>query len=223
VRTLGIVPAKATSRRLPGKNLLDFGGFPLWCHAAIQAKEAGCAEVIVATDSEGVARPCNVHRTAFAIDHMPESLGWDDNRVEWTVRYVLDKYQRILGPFDVAVVLNPTHPLRHVEDIKACIDSCGVWPSCTGVRRDFTYTVPEGARLETMNAQDRVPRLVVTGAIYAVRVPAFMEFGKLMIYGNVTRGTWHEEKGPYIDIDTMDDYIAAKALYEHYHKAEVKA
>lgn len=213
MRVIGIIPAKATSRRLPGKNLLELGGKPLWKIAADQAVEAGCEEVIVATDNPSIAVEAGIHL-------MPTSLGLDDNRVEWTVRYVLDRYQSDLGPFDVAVVLNPTHPLRHVSDIKACIDAAGIWPSCTGVRRDFSYSVAEGARMESMNAQDRIPRLVVTGAIYAVRVPAFMEFGKLMIYGNVTRGTWHEEKGPYVDIDTADDFVCAKALWEAKNHAE---
>jgi CMP-N-acetylneuraminic acid synthetase len=211
VRVLGIVPSKARSRRLPGKNLMRLGGKALWEIAVGQGLDAGCEVVVVPTDSPEILALPEPRRTY--LDEMPERYGLDDNRVEWTVEYVLEKYQALLGPFDVLVMLNPTHPLRQVQDIRACIELCGIYPSCTGVRRDFTYTVPEGARLDGMNEQDRIPRMVVTGGIYAVTVPAFMEQKKLMLYGNVTKGTWHEQRGAHVDIDRPEDFVVARALF----------
>ena len=68
-----IVPAKATSRRFPGKNLAHLGGIPLVERKITQLKHAsGIGSVYVATDSEEIS--------AIAITHGCEVL-W--RQPEW--------------------------------------------------------------------------------------------------------------------------------------------
>ncbi len=51
-----IVPVRGGSRGLPGKNLAELGGVPLWQRAVAQGKAAGADEVIVTIrDIEGMA------------------------------------------------------------------------------------------------------------------------------------------------------------------------
>ena len=205
---MGIVPARAGSKRLPGKNALLLGSMPLWMRALQQGEEAGLDQVVVSTNMPEILR-----MLSDSVERRPEELCQDDTPIEAVVRYVLQGHPG----YDGVVVLNPTHPLRRVEDIRLCVLALEDFPSCTAVRKDYSYTIEEGVRFLSLNEQGRVPRLVVTGSTYAVRVPAFLERGKLMISGNVNRGTYHIEQGEHIDIDTMADYIQAKALWGHRH------
>lgn len=205
MRVLGIVPARAGSKRLPGKNSLKLGGKPLWEIALDQALSAGLFPVVSTDDPEIYKRePLSIER--------PAELAGDGTPVEDVVAHVLECGD--VAQYDAFVLLNPTHPLRKVEDIKLCVAALEGFPSCTAVRKDWGYTIDEGVRFSCLNEQTRVPRLVVTGSIYAVRVPAFLEKRKLMITGNITRGTYHIEVGPHVDINTYDDYLCAKALWE---------
>jgi len=56
-RTVGVIPARYGSSRLPGKPLLDIGGKPMIIRVMERALEADCLErVIVATDHEDIVR-----------------------------------------------------------------------------------------------------------------------------------------------------------------------
>ena len=50
------IPARYASSRLPGKPLAEIAGEPMIVHVARRAREAGAAEVVVATDDARIAR-----------------------------------------------------------------------------------------------------------------------------------------------------------------------
>lgn len=216
-RVLGIVPARAGSKRLPGKNRMDIGGTPLWLHAVNHGLEAGCDWVTVSTDDKMIQGCDRWLHGAVGMHFRGEELAQDGTPVEAVVKAVLGTQA---GSWDAVCLLNPTHPMREVADIRACIEDVTErgFPSSTLCWKDYGYTLPEGAALGSMNAQDRVPRIVVSGECYVVRVPAFIEFGKLMIYGNVNRGHSRISSGPKVDVDTHEDYLCAKALWEARNK-----
>ena len=54
--TLILIPARMASTRLPGKPLADIAGVPMIVHVARRAAEAGLGRVVVATDTQSVAR-----------------------------------------------------------------------------------------------------------------------------------------------------------------------
>lgn len=194
---------------------MKVGDVPLWFHAVSCALSAGIRKIVIPTDDPGI--PDQPLAEQVIVDRMPERYGADDNRVEDTCRYCLLKYGE---GFETLVMLNPTHPLRSYRDVRACIDDVEVrgFPSSTLVRRDYGYTLPEGAALRTMNRQARVPRLVVTGECYAVRIPAFLEFDSLMIYGRINRGTQRISSAPHVDIDDADGLAAAEAVFRRHER-----
>lgn len=216
---VGIIPARSGSKRLPGKNTLLLGGRPLWWLAAAQALHAGLDRAIVTSDDPHIVEAAGTNDGMVGLKR-PSELCQDGSPVEDAVRHAISSFPTLgVGDCDSFVVLNPTHPLRRTEDIQYAMNCLDTYPCCVGVRRDYGYTLEEGAMLSTMNQQDRVPRRIVTGSIYACRTSAFLEFGKLLVYGRINRGTFVEEKGPHVDIDTYEDYVAAKALFEHLRKA----
>ncbi len=56
-----VIPARYASTRLPGKPLADIGGKPMVVRVAERARASGAAEVIVATDHDGIARAVESH------------------------------------------------------------------------------------------------------------------------------------------------------------------
>jgi 3-deoxy-manno-octulosonate cytidylyltransferase (CMP-KDO synthetase) len=50
-----IIPARYASTRLPGKPLVDIAGKPMVVRVADRARRSGAAEVLIATDHEGIA------------------------------------------------------------------------------------------------------------------------------------------------------------------------
>src|SRR3954469_13396668 len=59
---LALIPARGGSKGIPGKNIRNFGGYPLiaWSIAAAQQSEL-ITRVIVSTDDEGIAAVAREH------------------------------------------------------------------------------------------------------------------------------------------------------------------
>lgn len=107
---LAIITARGGSKRLPGKNIMDFCGKPLIAWTIEAAKD--CYRIVVTTDSEEIASISN--DCGAEVITRPGELATDDARsievvihalsiLEWETNYML---------------LQPTSPLRTSEDIK---------------------------------------------------------------------------------------------------------
>lgn len=87
------IPARYASTRLPGKPLRLIAGEPMIVHVARRAREAGAAEVVVATDDERIAdalKPLGVDvcmtsdQHTSGTDRLAECAalrGWGDERI----------------------------------------------------------------------------------------------------------------------------------------------
>lgn len=122
LRTLGIIPARAGSKRLPRKNILPLAGRPLVEHvirAALAARRL--SRVIVSSDDPEVlaiaaridpslplARPAAIAGdTAPAIDYVVHALAALEAAGE--------------PPFDAVAILQPSSPLTLPDDIDATL------------------------------------------------------------------------------------------------------
>jgi CMP-N,N'-diacetyllegionaminic acid synthase len=119
--TIALVPARAGSKRIPGKNVRLLGGHPLLAYTVVAARASGAfAHVIVSTDSEEVARIASnygaevpfIRPAALAEDRSPD--------IEW-VRHALERLRAGGVDVDVFAILRPTSPLRRPETIAAAV------------------------------------------------------------------------------------------------------
>lgn len=101
MNSIAIIPAKAISERLPGKNVKDFCGKPLFMWSVEAALDAGIIPVVY-TDSSDVVLQC-----AKASIQVALRQEWDGEEMEDCVRSVLNQHQA-----DRFVILQPTSPLR---------------------------------------------------------------------------------------------------------------
>jgi 3-deoxy-manno-octulosonate cytidylyltransferase (CMP-KDO synthetase) len=72
-----IIPARHASTRLPGKPLADIGGKPMVVHVADRARASGAAEVVIATDHDGIARAARQYGYAAVMTRADHASGTD--------------------------------------------------------------------------------------------------------------------------------------------------
>ena len=106
---LAVIPARSGSKRCPGKNFLPYRGKSLVGWAVDAAKASGYIDTV---------------KLSLDADRPPE-LCTDDATGEDVLRYHASQM-----PHDWLVLLQPTSPLRTVEDIDACIERAQLGHGC---------------------------------------------------------------------------------------------
>jgi 3-deoxy-manno-octulosonate cytidylyltransferase (CMP-KDO synthetase) len=72
-----IIPARYASTRLPGKPLLDIAGKPMVVRVADRARLSGAAEILIATDHEGIAAAAARHGYEAVLTSARHASGTD--------------------------------------------------------------------------------------------------------------------------------------------------
>lgn len=117
-RVVAVVPARAGSQGLPGKNLMTVGDVSLVGRAVLAARGAGIADVVVTTDGDGIAAEAG--RLGASVVRRPPDLATGNSR---TVSALLHAAGELDLPDDATVLtLQPTSPLRTPDDVRAVLD-----------------------------------------------------------------------------------------------------
>ena len=110
---LGIIPARAESKRLPNKNLAILGGCTLVEWTIKAAVNSGVFDkIVVTTDDDRVAEVAKKH--PVDILHRPEYLTHDHLPMFPVVLHAVAAYPKTI----VAILLQPTSPFRDSNDIR---------------------------------------------------------------------------------------------------------
>lgn len=128
---LGIIPARAGSKRCPGKNLLPYKGRSLIERAIDHAQGSKLLDqFVVSTDDPEVIRICVERKVLYM--RRSEDNASDMASSEAVVREVLGVMKA-----DWVVLLQPTSPNRTPEDIDACIAAALIdGAGAVGIRTD---------------------------------------------------------------------------------------
>jgi N-acylneuraminate cytidylyltransferase len=217
-RTWAVVPARAGSKGLPGKNVAPLAGSPLVEHAIAQAQRvAGVDEVVVTTDDPQVAA-IGARRGAHLVDR-PAELAGDLARSVDAVVHALDAVGA--ADEDRVVLLQPTSPLRTDEDVTACLARAGdvgaVVTVCEVDHHPFKGFVEVDGELTPVRHLDdleaprqALPRAVrPNGAVYVVGVGQLRREGRFLA-APVTVVEVPLERS--LDVDTAADLARAEAI-----------
>lgn len=121
---LTIIPARGGSKGIPKKNIIDVNGKPLIAYTiepAIQALREGLVDkVIVSTDSEEIAELAATCGAEIPFLR-PESISGDKAKSIEFIQHALQYYDKRGERFDAVLLLQPTSPLRTIEDIRSAI------------------------------------------------------------------------------------------------------
>ena len=120
-KVLGIIPARAGSKRLPGKNIKILKNKPLisWIiESALDSKFL--SKIVVTSDSSEIKYIASEYPNLDFIDR-PASISSDTSPAIDYVNHVLRHYSKNKIFFDIIAILQPTSPLTLATDIDKCI------------------------------------------------------------------------------------------------------
>lgn len=223
---LGVIVARRSSKRLPGKNLLPVGDLPLvgWmCRAAAASR---LDRVVVSTEDDEIMAVCEANGVAAPF-RRPAALATDYAASPDIVGHAIDTMNGIDGvDYAVCVLLQPTTPFVLPEHIDACLDALdGGTVACTFTAREVDDP-PEwmfrrnGAALaepllqqaiegDQEHSQHLAGCYIPSGAAYAFRVEAMRAQGRI-ICDPATMVVM--DKARAVDIDDPLDLIYAQAV-----------
>jgi CMP-N,N'-diacetyllegionaminic acid synthase len=219
-RILAIIPARAGSKGVPGKNLRPLAGKPLILWTIEQALAAKrLSDVVVSTDSEEIAAFARA-AGALAPFLRPPELATDEAATEPAMRHALGQMEQRGDPYDAVMLLQPTSPLRLPGTIDRAIEAFNTSgaDSLLGVVANhafFWQTDPIRASYDPANRprrQDIAPsdrRYRETGSIYLTRRDAFLEDGNRLA-GNIALFEMDEREG--WEVDTLTDFAVLETL-----------
>lgn len=115
---VGLIPARAGSKRVPHKNVRPLAGHPMLAYAIRSAIDAGVFDaVICATDSEDYADIAR-HYGAEVPMLRPVGISGDKSPdIEWIV-WMLRALRDAGRDFEVFSILRPTSPFRSADTIR---------------------------------------------------------------------------------------------------------
>jgi len=221
---LAIIPARGGSKGIPKKNIKTLHNKPLISYSietALQTHEIN--HVVVTTEDEEIYKIANQYD--IIVIKRPDELSKDKTPTLPVLQHAVEQIERIhqIKP-DIIVLLQPTSPLRNVEDIKNCISKL-IKEKCDSVITvkkiphpiEWIITLDESKKIynyftdkKILRRQDSKEKIYLTnGAVYVFWYELLMKND--MIRGPNSRAVIMPEKRS-IDIDTKLDFFIAEQL-----------
>lgn len=224
MRTIAIMPARGGSKRIKNKNIIDFFGKPMLCHALEAARGSGLFDQIhVSTDDPAVAAAASTagFPPEFARD---PRLADDVTPLMPVLQWVLQEYERRGQTFDCVCLLMPTAPLIEAVDLQRGIELYRRHEGRHGVIAVARFPVPVewAMRLDPdgritfrepgkdqIRSQDLGPAYYDTGMI--IYLPAAVVAGYPSVSPDYVG--YEISRSKAVDIDDEDDIEFAWTLY----------
>jgi CMP-N,N'-diacetyllegionaminic acid synthase len=227
---LAIIPARGGSKRLPGKNILDFAGKPLiaWTiDAALKSKYIN--NIIVSTDDAQIASIAKEYGAKVPFLR-PDNLASDEAT---TIDVVLDLLSRISEKYKYIALLQPTSPLRTYQHIDESVEQLGDKDSVVSVVKtehplEWCNTLPSDKNLDNFiddsvrnkRSQDLPDRYRINGAIYIVKTDVLLRVKSFLLEKGAV--AYVMDRDSSIDIDHKQDFIIALMNFIGLDEAIVK-
>lgn len=219
-----LIPLRAGSRGLPGKNTRLLAGKPLYRHAVDTALEAGATRVVISTDiAEVLSAP---HPARVQTLPRPADLAGDAVPMAPVVLHAIGA-ARLEGTL---VLLQATSPLRRAADIAAALAvyASGAHELVISVtpadRSVLKWGTVDGDRFRPLSApaycfanRQSLPAVVrPNGAVYVVDAAAFAARGSFV---TDRIGMVEMDAECSLDIDSLADFEHCEAAWQRQHAA----
>lgn len=133
-RIVGLIPARAGSKRVPNKNIRLLNGHPMLAYTIAAALQSGVFDkVIVSTESEDIAEQAKKYGAevpflrpqAYAEDASPD--------IEW-ITHLLKTLKEQSESYDCFSILRPTSPFRQASTIRRAWEQFCARPEADSLR-----------------------------------------------------------------------------------------
>lgn len=212
---LAVITARGGSKGVPGKNIRPAGGRPLieWTIAA--ARESRYIDrLILSSDDPAIIEVAQQAGCEAPFRRAPVLASDEASSAD----VLVDALEKVPG-HGIAILLQPTSPLRCAEDIDGALEL--MWahgaPSCVTVRPAddhpyWTFQLDDNERLAPYcqpaedppaRRQDLPAAWCLNGAVYIVRTDWFLHTRRLISPETVA---YRMPAARSVDIDTLDDF-----------------
>jgi CMP-N,N'-diacetyllegionaminic acid synthase len=232
-RVLAIVPARAGSKGLPGKNIRPLLGHPLLAWPICAAKASRYVDrVIVSTDSEQYALIANAYggQTPFL---RPPSLAIDVAPSSGAILHALDTLESRGEHYEYFVLLEPTSPLTEGTDIDLALETLSrhreLADSAVGVSELVSTHPAFAVRVDKQGLaapyaaadfshlarrQDVEPLYALDGSLYVSAVDAYRRHATFC-HGRTLAHCMPRHKSH--EIDDLVDFVCVEAIARHFN------
>ncbi len=214
-----LVPLRAGSKGLPGKNTRDLAGKPLFRHAVDQGRAAGASRVFVSTDIPTILSASE--DPDFKTVPRPSELAGDTVPMDAVLRHFLAQDFKGAGTM---VLLQATSPLRQPDHIRDAVEVfmrgsfdlvMSVTETASSILK-YGTAAPEGFFVPVSdpaycfsNRQDLPKVYRPNGAVYVFDADWLRSTGSLTT-NNI--GMYEMDADSSHDIDTAADFDLAERL-----------
>lgn len=218
---LAIIPARGGSKGVPRKNIRLLAGKPLIAWTINEAKKSKYIDrLILSSEDEEIIKLAREYGCEVPFKR-PIELAQDDTP---GIESVIHAINALGDKYDYVVLLQPTSPLRTVEDIDGCIQQCIIkgLPSCISVTEAqqspyWMYKLDEDMRLnpfvqydEKVNRRQDLPQVyVLNGAVYVAESEFIIENKSFLTEESVAYKMPNKNS---VDIDTEIDFAYCEWL-----------
>lgn len=218
-KILAIIPARGGSKGVPRKNIRDLAGKPLIAWTIEEAKKSKYIDRLILSSEDDEIIEVAIQYGCEVPFKRPVELAKDDTP---GIAPVLHAIEQCPG-YDYVVLLQPTSPLRTVEDIDGCIEKLIACDAdfCVSVTEPekspyWMYTiehekmVPLLPQNELITRRQNLPKCyALNGAIYIGKIQALLCSKSFLEEGTI--GYTMVQKNSY-DIDTEVDFLICQYL-----------
>jgi CMP-N,N'-diacetyllegionaminic acid synthase len=213
-KVLAVISARGGSKRLPRKNLLAVLGKPLIAWTIEEARKSQYIDRLIVSSEDSEIIRVSAEWGCDAPFVRPPELAMDETPGIEPILHALGQ----LPNYEYVVLLQPTSPLRTVEDIDACIAKChnAGSPACVSVTKCcenpvvmFQLSASEliiplfRDALSLECGQNHSPIYKLNGAVYVAR-SAWVTISKSFISKDTLGYEMPNERS--LDIDSYSDF-----------------
>ena len=220
MKALYLITARGGSKGIPHKNIKLLNGKPLICYSIeVARKLAEDKDICVSTDDKEIINI--VEKQGLKVPFVrPAELASDTATSSDVIVHALNFYAAQGLVYDVVVLLQPTSPLRTVQNIRDCLtlytpeydmvttvkESCVSAVLCKENSDGFLEKAIGKANIRRQEAEKLYE---YNGAVYVINAKAVLEKG-LGGFTKIKKCIMSEEES--VDIDTMLDWYLVESI-----------
>jgi CMP-N-acetylneuraminic acid synthetase len=229
MKVLGIIPARGGSKGVKKKNIKRVDGQPLISYTIEKAQKSKLiTDLFVSTEDSEIIEVVKSYNCDFLMRSKKNAK--DTTPIEAVLFESLDVVDKT---YDVIMVLQPTAPIREVEDIDNVIkmfehdevESVVSVVELNDIHPARMYTLskkgemlPLNKEMERNRRQDLTPVYLRNGAIYATRVSSFVKNKKLI---SENKKVYVMPESKWANIDSYRDILIAEVLISEWKKGNL--
>jgi len=229
-KILALIPARGSSKGLPGKNIKSILERPLIAWTIEQAKNSKYIDkIIVSTEDKEIAEISKEYGAEVPFIR-PEELARDNSPISETILHTIDFFEKQKETYEILLLLECTSPMRYEKDIDNVINQLidnksansvvgtieatnehPLW-SFKLINGYLTKFIPESSKIQNLSRQ-LLEKAYLPYSIYATRWDNYKKYETFYQPNTLPYLFKREQK---VDIDDEVDFYLAECILKKY-------